>query len=67
MTAATKPRRPLRCKRCGHRWFPRSSRRPGQCPNPHCHSTLWDRRSMAAEVRSSGPTNPDAPDVEDTP
>ncbi len=31
----------LTCLRCGHTWVPRSAD-VRQCPNPKCHSVLWD-------------------------
>lgn len=31
----------LHCKRCGHRWFPRQTRLPKQCPQ--CHSPNWNK------------------------
>ena len=30
------------CKRCGHKWIPRSDEKPTWCPNNHCHSPKWD-------------------------
>jgi hypothetical protein len=43
------------CTQCGHKWFPRTPKRPVLCPNKSCHSTRWDehvqtdagRRTMA--------------------
>lgn len=34
--------RKLRCKRCGHTWYPRSPKRPRTCPNNRCRSAWWD-------------------------
>lgn len=31
----------LSCNRCGHTWWPKSERRPGNCPV--CHSPYWDK------------------------
>ena len=33
----------LTCKRCGHAWMPRKPERPRICPNPRCHSALWEK------------------------
>ena len=32
----------LICKKCGHRWIPRSDRDPKICPNPKCKSLHWN-------------------------
>jgi len=32
----------LECKRCLHRWIPRTGRKPKFCPK--CNSPYWDRR-----------------------
>lgn len=29
------------CRKCAHRWMPRTELRPAQCPK--CHSAGWDR------------------------
>lgn len=31
----------LQCKRCGHKWIPRITTQPAQCPK--CKSPLWNR------------------------
>ena len=30
-----------KCKHCGHKWYPRSPKRPGMCPK--CRATNWDK------------------------
>ena len=30
-----------RCKHCGHKWYPRSPKRPGMCPK--CRAVNWDK------------------------
>jgi predicted Zn-ribbon and HTH transcriptional regulator len=32
----------LKCQVCGHRWFPRTAKRPVCCPR--CKSYFWDER-----------------------
>jgi len=34
----------LKCKRCGHIWFPRSEDAPLRCPR--CGSPYWDREKV---------------------
>lgn len=36
------------CLRCGHKWHPRSDRRPDRCPNRKCNSPYWDKPRKAA-------------------
>ena len=31
----------LLCSQCGHKWFPRTTQKPGLCPK--CKSLRWDR------------------------
>jgi len=31
----------LHCKRCGHKWYPRTPKKPEVCPK--CKSPLWDK------------------------
>ena len=33
----------LECKRCGHKWTPRSSFLPHNCANPKCNSPYWNK------------------------
>lgn len=33
----------LTCKRCGHKWIPRTDQKPRMCPNRNCRSAYWDR------------------------
>ncbi len=33
----------LNCKRCGHGWHPRKSKKPKYCPSQKCHSPYWDK------------------------
>jgi hypothetical protein len=32
----------LECKRCDHRWIPRTGHYPKVCPNPKCKSPYWN-------------------------
>ncbi len=40
------------CRKCGHRWLPRTPAEPRQCPNRTCHTFTWnrDRRTPVAPV-----------------
>lgn len=43
----------LRCLRCGHEWYPRSSELPGTCPK--CKSPYWDKeRKRLSPVSEHG-------------
>jgi DNA-directed RNA polymerase subunit RPC12/RpoP len=30
------------CFKCGHKWVPRTDKKPEQCP--HCKNVKWDKR-----------------------
>jgi len=30
------------CLRCGHKWHPRTDKKPNACPNIKCHSPYWN-------------------------
>jgi len=30
------------CKKCHWKWANRMGRKPHMCPNPKCHTVLWD-------------------------
>lgn len=32
------------CKRCEHKWIPRTDKKPVQCPV--CHSVKWDEAKV---------------------
>lgn len=60
--------KPLKCRVCGHEWFPNSARLPRRCPNHACRSMLWrtgERRRRAKKKagqrwrRSQNLTGPD--------
>ena len=36
------------CLRCGHKWHPRSDRRPDRCPK--CNSPYWDRPRKGSDT-----------------
>ena len=33
--------RPLKCKRCGYEWIPRSFKKPNNCAG--CNSRIWNK------------------------
>lgn len=45
--------RRLRCRRCGHRWYPRKPTPPARCPA--CGVVRW-RQAKAAQPASTEPT-----------
>lgn len=32
----------LICIHCGHRWMPRTNKKPFKCPNPKCQRIDWE-------------------------
>ena len=42
----------LKCKRCGHRWRPRTDKSPKVCPNPKCKSPYWDTPRRKKKVKN---------------
>jgi predicted Zn-ribbon and HTH transcriptional regulator len=48
----------LKCKRCGHKWYPRTPLKPKVCPK--CKSPYWDRERKEKNEISKDPqdTNP---------
>ncbi len=45
----------LKCLRCNHEWYPRSPKKPKQCPA--CNTKYWDRprREKKDADTSKGP------------
>jgi hypothetical protein len=45
----------LTCRRCDHRWYPRSPERPVQCPK--CRSVFWDKGRLSSGKSALGGQN----------
>jgi hypothetical protein len=43
----------LECKRCGHRWTPRSPKLPKVCANSKCNSPYWNKERKVRVVRDA--------------
>lgn len=41
----------LKCKRCGHEWYPRSRKKPDRCANKKCNSPYWDKERIKKKVK----------------
>lgn len=33
----------LKCKRCGHKWWPKAPKLPLNCPKKKCNSPYWNK------------------------
>ncbi len=38
-----------KCKKCGHKWIPRTDREPAVCPN--CKNARWQEKGKRKYVR----------------
>lgn len=43
----------LECKRCGHKWTPRSPKLPKVCANSKCNSPYWNKERKVRVVRDA--------------
>ena len=39
----------LKCKRCGHKWYPRTTNLPKVCSNLKCKSPYWNKERRKKE------------------
>ncbi len=40
-----------KCLRCGYKWFPRSIKKPHNCPK--CNSPYWDKKRIKKEEKTN--------------